>query len=1108
MRSDPYRAAPRLIFHALAVVSSSATAFGGGAVLHKSGPIQASANGAYVWAVNPDHDSISRIATSDLSVTEFSLPPGGPHRPSGLALSGDGAEVWVAAPTSDHVFVLDAASGAVTHAIPIRAGAAPSGVAVSPSGASVVVTLHHAGEAAVFDRAGKSLVGVIPRLAPRPFGIAFTSNANEAWITHTIADGEDSHLTAIDVQTLRVTVAAVLKSVNPKHVADVAGDPDPIPEGGYLLTRGHPAQPPGSSRLWFLTQYHNFHNDVFTPDGTIQSAIHKVNLTTGLHLGTAERVVLTAVYVHGGNNTLLGDGWNARVAGPVDVAFDAAGTFAYVAHEYSDDVLVLRTTAGNVRPSGAAPLVEIPVGSAPIGIAASPTDDRLYVLNSLSRDVSVIDASTNAEIARVPVTPTSPEPLAPEILRGAQLFHTTSDARLSGNGKVACASCHPGGGTDGMAWVFGQFGAGHRQTMRLGGLALSFGPQAGGRGQLHRSGDRDEVQDFDFTARGPLMGGTGFLAAPNPPLGAPNAGLDADLDALAAYVLSLPPIERSPQREPAGGLSRAALRGGAIFRNTGGGPLDVGCIGCHTAPNFTDLAFHDVGGSTRPPENEGPPFNTPSLVGSWAFGPYFQAAGDGSRAHSLGNFLRHARNGVHGDTSGLNRRQMQDLEAFLKSIDGALAASGIGDVADTAPPRVRAVRPIRSTRAVVIFDETVDPATAGDPANYVFTDGRRAVVATSAAVDAERGDRVVVDAPLGYFGCDVTYTLLPGPIEDVAGLVQGGANNVLDVADPANIHSFGFDGTMTVTFGDTGLETFGGVAADAGIVAGLTTWSHARWQLRPDSSPPMKGFIRFDFAPALTGECGVTDASQILDASFTALPESGYRGALELHRCLMPWGEPPNDWCSNCNGAVTVRDAMHPDLRWHQSGARAVGGSGTTVAEYYPSGSFDVAATVDATATIDAVNERVAFGGPGMADAFRFWFENPAVNFGYAVHSLQAAGTFAIFHGADDEDGTLGQVLSITFALPVDAFDDCNANGVADACDVSGGGSDDVNGNGTPDECECIGDLNSSGVVDLTDLTLQLAAYGTTAGGDIDGDGDTDLADVTLLLARWGAVCP
>jgi len=56
-----------------------------------------------------------------------------------------------------------------------------------------------------------------------------------------------------------------------------------------------------------------------------------------------------------------------------------------------------------------------------------------------------------------------------------------------------------------------------------------------------------------------------------------------------------------------------------------------------------------------------------------------------------------------------------------------------------------------------------------------------------------------------------------------------------------------------------------------------------------------------------------------------------------------------------------------------------------------------------------------------------------------------------------------------------------------------------------------VGDLNGDGVVDLTDLALLLAAYGTCAGdpgylddADIDGSGCVDLPDLALLLAHYG----
>ena len=48
-------------------------------------------------------------------------------------------------------------------------------------------------------------------------------------------------------------------------------------------------------------------------------------------------------------------------------------------------------------------------------------------------------------------------------------------------------------------------------------------------------------------------------------------------------------------------------------------------------------------------------------------------------------------------------------------------------------------------------------------------------------------------------------------------------------------------------------------------------------------------------------------------------------------------------------------------------------------------------------------------------------------------------------------------------------------------------------------------DLNADGAVNVSDLLMLLAAYGTSAEGDTNGDGATDVADLLALLAAYGA---
>ncbi len=57
---------------------------------------------------------------------------------------------------------------------------------------------------------------------------------------------------------------------------------------------------------------------------------------------------------------------------------------------------------------------------------------------------------------------------------------------------------------------------------------------------------------------------------------------------------------------------------------------------------------------------------------------------------------------------------------------------------------------------------------------------------------------------------------------------------------------------------------------------------------------------------------------------------------------------------------------------------------------------------------------------------------------------------------------------------------------------------------------DCPEDLNSDGIIDLSDLSILLTHFGGSGGpadGDIDGDGDVDLIDLSRLLTVFGTSC-
>src|SRR5437867_1915125 len=106
--------------------------------------------------------------------------------------------------------------------------------------------------------------------------------------------------------------------------------------GGYLNIRGHPAQIPsasGRNELWLPTQYHNMTTDAPSPDSAVQSVLRHLNLATRTLLtANTDKVIMSALYVHNptANGAYLAPGWNAGVAGPIDLAFSVDGQMVYV----------------------------------------------------------------------------------------------------------------------------------------------------------------------------------------------------------------------------------------------------------------------------------------------------------------------------------------------------------------------------------------------------------------------------------------------------------------------------------------------------------------------------------------------------------------------------------------------------------------------------------------------------------------------------------------------------------------------------------------------------------------------------------------------------------
>jgi mono/diheme cytochrome c family protein len=291
----------------------------------------------------------------------------------------------------------------------------------------------------------------------------------------------------------------------------------------------------------------------------------------------------------------------------------------------------------------------IELGRNPRAVRAAPDGKTFYVYNALDFNVVAYDAESLRPVATIPVTK---NPLGEEILQGKVLFYSAKQPMV-GRRWISCSSCHPDGDADGRTWHNPE---GLRNTQSLAGMAWTH--------PIHWSADRDEVQDFEHTIRGPLMQGRGLIRGEvQKELGPPNRALSPDLDALAAYANSHP-FRLSPHAKQ--GLSEAARRGQALFFSA-----ETKCASCHREPLFTDSiadkpALHDVGtGKEDPSERLGPAYDTPSLLGVYRTAPYLHHG----RAKTLQEVLTTCNpEDRHGRTSQLSPEQIADLVEFLMAL--------------------------------------------------------------------------------------------------------------------------------------------------------------------------------------------------------------------------------------------------------------------------------------------------------------------------------------------------------------------------------------------------------------------------------------------------------
>ncbi|MEM7798161.1 MAG: galactose oxidase-like domain-containing protein [Chloroflexota bacterium] len=602
-------------------------------------------DGEKIWNVNPDNNSVT-VYDLDTKTVEAEIPVG--QNPRSLAEGPDG-KIWVVNKMSDKLSLIDPATKTVAEEIALPPASQPYGIVFNPQKTAAFVTLDASGQLLMLDPASGTVLNTVSlglhlrHLSIDAFGQTVyvsrfitppLSGEGTKSINTSSGGGE---ILAVDVQTFTLDKTILLQYSNEVDT-DHSGSGLPNYLGPLIIS-------PDGSFGFVPSKQDNITRGMFRNEQELDHDNTMRSISSYVNLAQNEEVYQFRID-------------HDDAAMPVNGVFDQNGIYYFALMEGSQEIRVVNTY-GNEETT------LILTGLAPQHITLSSDGTLLLVHNFLDRsvigfditDITVNDGNDVTEAVRY--TAVENEKLSATILLGKQLFYEGRDSRLSLAPYLTCAACHVDGGHDGRTWDMTGMGEGLRNTPSLNGRAGM------GHGPIHWSGNFDEIHDFENQIRA-MNEGSGLLtdeqfAAHEDPLGLPKAGLNRDLDALAAYVSSLGEFRPSPYSNPDGELSSDALAGQSLFEV-------LSCSSCHSGPEFTDSPdglLHDIGtmnsGSGSRLGASLPGIDTPTLLDVWQTAPYLH---NGS-AETLAAAIQ-AHDGI-----SLNGVQLDQLSAYLLQLGGA-----------------------------------------------------------------------------------------------------------------------------------------------------------------------------------------------------------------------------------------------------------------------------------------------------------------------------------------------------------------------------------------------------------------------------------------------------
>lgn len=502
----------------------------------QTNPIRLSADGTRLFAVNSENASLSVFdVTQPTNPSLISEIPVGVGPVSANSRSDD--EVWVANQVSNTVSVVSVSQGIVTDTIATGRGTEPTDIVFAGPN-QAYVSYSRSNQIGVFDADTHALITTLPVFGGSPRALAASPDGSLVYAAMAISGNATTIIPAAIAPPQPPPtnpklppppqVALIIAATDPNwqkyvtftmpdnDVASISTGPSPS-VAGYYSTVGTNNLGLGVNPVTgdlFVANTDALNLTFFEPSlrgHWINSRVTRINIATGK---------VTPFDLNPGiNYNILPNpqALSTALSQPTNVVFDPSGNFMFIASFGTDRVAKVDTN-GNVLsfvevslPSGSGSKADPKNKRGPRGLALNAGPQILYALDEISNTITIIDTSQMSKLNEVSVG-TDAMPLA--IRQGRGFLY---DAKLSGNGTGACASCHVDADMDHLAWDLGDRG-GNMTFLDQNGHIFAFHPMKGPmttqtlRGLLnlspyHWRGDQPDFAAFNV-AFDKLMGGS------------------------------------------------------------------------------------------------------------------------------------------------------------------------------------------------------------------------------------------------------------------------------------------------------------------------------------------------------------------------------------------------------------------------------------------------------------------------------------------------------------------------------------------------------------------------------------------------------------------------